>query len=220
MPKTKLIIFQTKSLAKRVTSTCIGCTTFWFLSTYLAECLGHFEFKTLFTSSSSFCEGQKFSAPGHPTGCTCGVGTIESFFWDQEFLCSASFFQATIQAAGFLQVPPKSLFKRLVLSTGLWQHTKMSTILKSPNGLKNLECKKGQLRNWPPVPYVPETDLVTTKEEPQVLKVKLPDDTCDNMPIYSRGNTVRNTLHTLLQSSASSSRRGWMQGAGSLERLL
>jgi hypothetical protein len=59
-------------------------------------------------------------------------------------------------------------------------------------------------------------DLVTTKEEPKVSKVKLPDDTCVNMPIYSHGNTVRNTLHTLLQSSASLSRRGWMQGAGSL----
>jgi hypothetical protein len=65
----------------------------------------------------------------------------------------------------------------------------MSTTLKSPNGSNNFECKKGQLSNQPPVLYVPEMDLVTTKEELQVLKVKLPDDTCLNTPIYSRGNT-------------------------------
>jgi hypothetical protein len=38
-------------------------------------------------------------------------------------------------------------------------------------------------------------DLKTTKEEPKVLKVKLPDDTCLNMPIYSRGNTEEYLAH-------------------------
>ncbi len=71
----------------------------------------------------------------------------------------------------------------------------MSTTLKSPNGLKDLECKKGQLSNGPPVPYVPVTDFVTTKKEPQVLKVKLPDDTCLNMPIYFHGNTEEYLAH-------------------------
>ncbi len=86
--------------------------------------------------------------------------------------------------AGFLQVPPKSWIERLVLSTGLWQQAKMSTTLKSLDKLQNFECKKGQLSNQPPIPYVPETDLIISKEEPQVLKVKLLDDTCLNMPIY------------------------------------
>jgi hypothetical protein len=71
----------------------------------------------------------------------------------------------------------------------------MRTTLKSPNGLKNLEWEKGQLSNWPPVPYIPVMDLETTKEEPQVLKVKLPDDTCLNMPIYSCGNTEEYLAH-------------------------
>jgi hypothetical protein len=72
----------------------------------------------------------------------------------------------------------------------------MSTTLKSPNGLKNSKCKKGQLpSNRPPIPYVPEMDLVTSKEEPQVLKVKLLDDTYLNMPIYSRGNTEEYLAH-------------------------
>jgi hypothetical protein len=73
----------------------------------------------------------------------------------------------------------------------------MSTTLKSPNGLKNSECKKGQLSNWPPIRYVPETDLITSKEEPQVWKVMLPDDTCLNMPIYSCGNTEEYLAHII-----------------------
>jgi hypothetical protein len=71
----------------------------------------------------------------------------------------------------------------------------MSSTLKSSDRLKNSECKKGQLSNRPPVPYVPEIDLVTTKEEPQVFKVKLLDDTCLNMPIYSCGNTEEYLAH-------------------------
>ncbi len=82
-----------------------------------------------------------------------------------------------------------------MLSTGLWQHTKMITTLKSPNGLKNCKCKKGQLSNRPPIPYVPETDLFTSEEEPHVLKVKLLDDTCLNMPIYTRVNTEEYLAH-------------------------
>jgi hypothetical protein len=71
----------------------------------------------------------------------------------------------------------------------------MSTTLNAPNGLKNFECKKGQLSNQPPIPYVAETNIVTSKEEPQVLKVGLPDDSHLNMPIYSRENTNEYLAH-------------------------
>jgi hypothetical protein len=43
--------------------------------------------------------------------------------------------------------------------------------------------------NQPPIPYITKTDIVTFKEEPHVLKVRLPNDTCLNMPIFSHGNT-------------------------------
>jgi hypothetical protein len=46
----------------------------------------------------------------------------------------------------------------------LWQHAKMTTILKSPEGLKDSERKKGQLNSPPPIPDVPSTDLVVTKK--------------------------------------------------------
>ncbi len=71
----------------------------------------------------------------------------------------------------------------------------MSTSLKSPNGLKNAECKNGQLSNRPPILYVSETDIVTPKEEPQVFKVKLSGSSHLNMPIYSHGNNEEYLAH-------------------------
>ncbi len=103
--------------------------------------------------------------------------------------------QAAISAAGFLQVQPKSSFKKLLLGAGLWHHAKMNTSLKSPDGLKDAECKKGQLSHWPPMPYVLVVDIVTPKEEPQFFKIKLPDTSHLSMPIYSRGNN-EDTLRT------------------------
>ncbi len=87
--------------------------------------------------------------------------------------------------AGLLQVLPKSSFKKLLLGTGLWHHAKMSTSLKSPDGLKDAECEKGQLSHRPPIPYILMVDIITPKEEPQVFKIKLPDASHLSMPIYS-----------------------------------
>jgi hypothetical protein len=71
----------------------------------------------------------------------------------------------------------------------------MITTLKSPDGLKNAECKKGQLSNRPPIPYVPEMDIATPKEDPQVYKVKLPDKAHINLHIYSHGNNKDYLMH-------------------------
>jgi hypothetical protein len=71
----------------------------------------------------------------------------------------------------------------------------MSTTLKSPNGLKNAKCEKGPLSNQPPIPYIPEMDNVTPKEDPQVYKVKLPDNSHINMHIYSRRNNKEYLIH-------------------------
>ncbi len=97
--------------------------------------------------------------------------------------------------AGFLQVLAKSSFKKLLLGTGLWQHAKMSTSLKSPDGLKDAECKKGQLSHWPLIPYVPVVDILTPKEEPQIFKIKLPDASHLSMPIISCGNNEEYLVH-------------------------
>jgi hypothetical protein len=71
----------------------------------------------------------------------------------------------------------------------------MSTSLKSPDGLKDAECKKGQLSHWLPIPYVPVVDIVTPKEDPQVFKIKLPDASHLSMPIYSHGNNEEYLTH-------------------------
>jgi hypothetical protein len=77
----------------------------------------------------------------------------------------------------------------------LWQHAKMSTTLKTPDGLKDAECKKWQLSNRPPIPYIPVVDSVMPKEDSQAYKVKLPDDSHINMHIYSRGNNKEYLTH-------------------------
>jgi hypothetical protein len=71
----------------------------------------------------------------------------------------------------------------------------MSTSLKSPDGLKDAECKKRQLPHRPPIPYVPVVDIVMPKEEPQVFKIKLPDASHLSMPIYSHGNNKEYLAH-------------------------
>jgi hypothetical protein len=73
----------------------------------------------------------------------------------------------------------------------------MSTVLKSPKGLKDLECKKGQLRSQPPILYVTLTDLVMTKEAPESLKIKLPNGIIFNMSIFSQGNTEEYLAHVV-----------------------
>jgi hypothetical protein len=73
----------------------------------------------------------------------------------------------------------------------------MSTILKAPAGSKDSKCKKEQLSSRPPILYIPPMDLVTTKEEPKSLKIKLPDGSIINTSIYSRGNTKEYLAHII-----------------------
>ncbi len=73
----------------------------------------------------------------------------------------------------------------------------MSTSLKSPDGLKYAECKKGQLSHRPPIPYVPVIDVIIPKEEPQLYKVKLPDVSHLSIPIYSQGNNEEYLAHVV-----------------------
>ncbi len=71
----------------------------------------------------------------------------------------------------------------------------MSTSLKSPDGLKDAKCEKGQLINRPPLPYIPVVDIIMPKEESQNFKVPLPDESHLSMPVYSRGNYKEYLAH-------------------------
>jgi hypothetical protein len=73
----------------------------------------------------------------------------------------------------------------------------MSTSLNSPDRFTDAGCKKGQLSNWPPIPYVPVVDIVVPKEEPQVFKVKLPDESHLSIPINSHGNNKEYFAHII-----------------------
>jgi hypothetical protein len=73
----------------------------------------------------------------------------------------------------------------------------MSTSLKSPDRLKDAECKKGQLSHRLPIPYKPVVNIVAPKEEPQHYKVKLPDVSHLSMPIYSHGNNEEYLAHII-----------------------
>ncbi len=135
-----------------------------------AKCLGHFEFKTLLSSSSTFCKANIFFR-------TRPSNWQYVWSWQKQESGTKTFalckvFQATMQAVRFLQVPPRPPFKRLVLSTTLWQHAKMSTILKSTEGLKD-------------------------QEAPECLRIKLPDGTIFNMSIFSQGNTNEYLVHVV-----------------------
>ena len=58
----------------------------------------------------------------------------------------------------FLSDPPRSFFKKLIVSTPRLLrnlHT-MSLAKATPDGLKDRECEKMVLRERPPIPYVPE----------------------------------------------------------------
>ncbi len=72
---------------------------------------------------------------------------------------------------------------------------KISTSLKSPDTLKDTECKKGQLSHSPPIPYFLVVDIVAPKEEPQVFYIKLPDASHLSIPIYSHGSNKEYLAH-------------------------
>jgi hypothetical protein len=62
----------------------------------------------------------------------------------------------------------------------------MSMSKAVPEGLKNQECKKGNHKKRPPIPYVPVVDEVqeaVSKGKDFSYKIKLPDKTQFSVPI-------------------------------------
>jgi hypothetical protein len=100
--------------------------------------------------------------------------------------------QAAISTAGFLQVPPKSSFKKLLLGTGLWHHAKMSTSLKFLDGLKDAECKKVSLAAYS---VHPRGRHCLAQGRSSGLQIKLPYASHLRMLIYSRGNNEEYLAH-------------------------
>ena len=100
-----------------------------------------------------------------------------------------------IQAYKYLRVPPRSSFKRLLIGTELYLSPKMSVPLKSPEGLKDHECEKGNLSQRPPIPYVPPTDLLPATSKIETIKIKVSDGSTVNMKIFSIGSPEEYLSH-------------------------
>jgi hypothetical protein len=74
-----------------------------------------------------------------------------------------------------LECPAKSAFKHLILTTPLCQHLLLSmSSIPTSHELSNADCKKGQVTQWPPIPYAVSKNglLVSTLRE--TIKVKTP----------------------------------------------
>jgi hypothetical protein len=99
----------------------------------------------------------------------------------------------------FLQVPPKSSYKRLIIGTKLYLSAKMSNSSKTPKGLKDSRCEKGHLGICPPIQYVPpmDLDLLQVKDSTEMLKVKLPNGTVFSMSIFMQGSPEEYLQHII-----------------------
>ncbi len=79
-----------------------------------------------------------------------------------------------------------SFFKSYFLGTKLGQALQaMSTTKTVPEGLKNQECKKGNRKKRPPIPYIPvldEVQEVVLKGKDFSYKIELPAKTKFSVP--------------------------------------
>jgi hypothetical protein len=71
----------------------------------------------------------------------------------------------------------------------------MSVPLKSPEGLKDHECEKGNLSHRPPILYVPPTDLLPATTKPDIIKIKVSDGSTVSMKIFLVGSPEEYLSH-------------------------
>jgi hypothetical protein len=73
----------------------------------------------------------------------------------------------------------------------------MSVPLKSPEGLKDSECEKGNLSHCPPIPYVPPMDLLPATNKIETIKIKVADGSTVIMTIFSVGSPEEYLSHIM-----------------------
>jgi hypothetical protein len=89
----------------------------------------------------------------------------------------------------------------------------MSTSKAVPKGLKNQECKKGNRKKHPPIPYVLVVDEVqeaVSKGKDYSYKIKLPDKTKFSVPIWDTGTQEAFLIH-VQQAKSACKRKGLFQ---------
>ncbi len=132
---------------QRVTSSVLPLLTeeaplLGFESSSYAKRLGHFEFKTLLTSSSAFCKRPKFSVPDHPIGCTCGIGT-SIFFLGPRNLCILQIFKPPSKRLGSYKFHRSLLSRNSCLVPDSGSTPKWVPPSRLPTGWIMLSGRKG-----------------------------------------------------------------------------
>ncbi len=88
----------------------------------------------------------------------------------------------------FYEFHPSRHSRGFLIGTKLYLYARMRASSKAPGGIKDSECEKGSLGVRPPIPYVPHTDLLQTKDSLDNLKVKMSDGTVFTMSILTKGD--------------------------------
>ncbi len=217
-PNFKSHNFWTESLFKHVSFTYRGSTTLHFL-----VCLQCLMLRTLWIQDPAHvkqCVLQRpiFFCTGPSNWWYVRIQQKqEFFFWNQEIFALYKFLSH--HSSGWVPMSPTKVFfqethgqyqtlalrPKWVLPSRLpkgWRIPSARRAAKQPAArmlLRRISCHpRSNLKSW-------------------MSGIRMiPISTCPSSPV----GTPRNTLRTLLQSSTSSTRRGWTQSAGSLERLL
>jgi hypothetical protein len=71
-----------------------------------------------------------------------------------------------------------------------------TSVKGTQEGLKDSECERGNVINWPPIPYVPPVDH-HEKWNSKQIKVKLPDGTHFSMSAFRAGNNKDYIEHVI-----------------------
>jgi hypothetical protein len=114
----------------------------------------------------------------------------------------------------FLEGPSKSFFKSFFIGTKLGQALQVMSMSKAvPKGLKNQECKKGNRKKRPPIPYVPVVDVVqeaVSKGKDFSYKIKIPNMTKFSVPIWDTGTQEAFLIH-MQKAKSACKRKGLFQ---------
>jgi hypothetical protein len=75
----------------------------------------------------------------------------------------------------FLESPVKSVFKRLILETPLYQHLLLTMSFAVTSKLNDADCKKGHVSQRPPILYAISKDAALIKASRETIKMKTPE---------------------------------------------
>ena len=75
--------------------------------------------------------------------------------------------------------------------------TRMSHLRVAPEGLKPQECKRSAGRSRPPIPYIPEKDVIqeVVDSSTNTLKLMLPHKVELRVPVWSKGTPKQFLIH-------------------------